>query len=138
LRSICGHVVWANASVTDDDPEGKCRGCSAGDHVEEPGAGREAQAVAHVAAAEEHWGKLAADGRCSTPEWYFQSEGWSFWIVKGERQSLLDVMAEDATAEMLTRGMFVMDGWQYRLAASGDGAAAFMGTDAAGAGLGYL
>lgn len=105
----------------------------------QPRAGREKQALEYAAESGEYWGKLASEGKCSVPDWYFLPDGWAIWIVKGERRVLEDIIAEEATARLLTRGLWLTEDWQYRLAEAGSGAEKFIGDYAAvGGQLGLL
>ncbi|MDH4144844.1 MAG: hypothetical protein OEY20_17070 [Gemmatimonadota bacterium] len=101
--------------------------------------GRERRALEFAATADAHWQALAAEGRCTTPEWYFMPDGWALWMVKGQRRVIEDIMAEETTSKLLTRGFLLLDGWQYRLAKTASGAEQFMGDYGAAAGqLGIL
>lgn len=104
-----------------------------------PFPGREGQALGFAAESNEYWGKLAADGKCTAPEWYFLPDGWAMWIVRGDRQVLDELIAAEPTAKLLVRGLLLMEGWQYRLAETGSGAERFMtGYAAVGSELGLL
>lgn len=100
-----------------------------------PFPGREKHALDFAAEADQYWGKLAAEGKCTTPEWYFLPEGWGMWMVKGERRVLGDLMAEEATSRLLMKGLLLLDGWQYRLADTAAGAERFMADYATVGGL---
>jgi len=91
-----------------------------------PFPGRERQALGFAAESNDYWGNLAAEGKCTAPEWYFLPDGWAMWIVRGERQALDELVAAEQTARLLARGLLLMDGWQYRLADTGSGAERFL------------
>lgn len=51
--------------------------------------GREAQAVEYGREVDDYWGKLAAEGKCSEPKWFWAMAGPSLWIVEGDYETLL-------------------------------------------------
>lgn len=92
-----------------------------------PFPGRERHALQLAAEAGEHWGALAAEGKCTTPEWYFLPTGWGMWMVKGERRVLLDLLEADESRRLLARGALLLEDWQWTLAEAGAGAERYMG-----------
>ena len=91
-----------------------------------PFPGREKQALELGAQADEYWGKQAAAGRCTEPEWFFLPAGWGMWMVKGERRDLEDLLQSDESRRLLARGTLLLQDWQYALAEAGSGAERFM------------
>ncbi len=99
-----------------------------------PFPGREKQALELAAQADEYWGKQAADGRCTAPEWFFVPEGWGLWMVKGEHGVLDDLARSDESRRLLARGTLLLEDWQYSLVETGSGAQRFMAEYAAAGG----
>ncbi len=91
-----------------------------------PFPGRERHALQLAAEADEHWGRFAAEGRCTTPEWYFCPNGVGMWIVKGERRVIEDLVDGDGSRRLLEKGMLYLQDWQWTLAETGSGAQRFM------------
>ena len=104
-----------------------------------PFPGREKQSLELAAQADEQWGKLAAEGKCTQPEWFFLPEGWGMWMVKGERRALEELVQTEESRRLLAKGTLLLQDWQWSLAETGSGAERFM-TDygAIGGELGIL
>ena len=92
-----------------------------------PFPGREKQALEFAADADSFWGKQAADGKCTSPEWFFLSSGMGMWMVKGERRVLGELVASEEATHLLVRGNLLLQDWQYTLADTGSAAERFMG-----------
>ena len=91
-----------------------------------PFPGREAAALALGADSNEFWGKLAADGHCTEPEWFFHPAGWGMWMVKGDRSVLTPLVHGAESRMMMSRGNLPLDSWQYALAETAEGADRYM------------
>lgn len=91
-----------------------------------PFPGREQHALQLGAEADGYWGRLAADGKCSSPEWYFCPTGTGMWIVKGERRVLEDILEGDEARRLLEKGMLLLQDWQWNLVETGNAAQRFM------------
>ncbi len=96
-----------------------------------PFPGREQKALEFAAQSVEFWGKQAADGRCTEPEWFFFPDGVGHLMVKGDRVVLEDVMNSDELRRLLARGALLLQDWQYALGDTGSGAERFMADYAA-------
>ena len=77
------------------------------------------------------WGKQAAEGRCTTPEWFFFPNGQCMWMVKGERRVLEELVNGDETRRQLTRGNLLLRDLEYMLVDTGSAADRVMGQYAA-------
>ena len=104
-----------------------------------PFPGREKQALELAAQADGDWGKLATEGKCTQPEWFFLPDGWGMWMVKGERRVLEELVHSDESRRLLAKGTLLLDAYRWALAETGGGAQQFM-TDYAtiGAELGII
>jgi hypothetical protein len=91
-----------------------------------PFPGREQQALELAAESEEFWGKQAADGRCTAPEWFFFPTGLGMWMVKGESAVLYELLNSDEVRRFLARGTLLLQDWQWSFAETGSGAERFM------------
>lgn len=91
-----------------------------------PFPGRERQALELAGESEEFWGKMAAEGRCSQPEWFFFPNGTGMWMVKGEAQQLWELAESQEGRRLRTRGALLLQDWRYSFAESGAGAQRFM------------
>jgi hypothetical protein len=69
-----------------------------------PFPGREKKTLEFVAQADEYWGKRAAEGRCTQPEWFFLPTGGGMWMVKGERRVLEELIQTDEARRLLVKG----------------------------------
>jgi len=92
-----------------------------------PFPGREKKTLEFVAQADEYWGKRAAEGRCTQPEWFFLPTGWGMWMVKGERRVLEELIQTDEARRLLVKGFVLVQDWGCTVAHYGSGAARFMG-----------
>ena len=75
---------------------------------------------------EKHALELAAEGMCSSPEWYFFPTGTGMWVVKGERRVLEDLIQGDEARRLLEKGTLLLQDWQWNLVETGNGAQRFM------------
>ena len=76
-----------------------------------PKVGREKQSIAYAREVDEVWGKFAADGKCSEPEWFWATRGHSLWIVKADYETLLGLMAE--TMDLTRKGQLLVDDFEF-------------------------
>lgn len=101
--------------------------------------GREKAALDYGAAVQEHWGRLAAEGRCSSPQMFFGERGSGMWIVSADHDTMHVLAESDTSRDLLTRGSFLLGDFGYEFFDTGDGADAFMQRYATvGASLGYI
>ena len=85
----------------------------------EPIPGREKQALAYAAESNEYWGKLAAEGKCSAPEWFLFGGGHGLWIVKGDRDPLLALFMGPQSQRLSTKGELLLQGYTCEFAQTG-------------------
>ena len=103
-----------------------------------PYPGREKKALDFAAESEEYWGKHAADGKCTPPEWFFAADK-GIWMVKGERKVLEELALGETGLRLVTKGDFLLQDFTYELVATGSGADDFLTAyAAAGEDLGIL
>jgi hypothetical protein len=91
-----------------------------------PFPGREKQALGLAAEADEYWGKLAAEGKCTQPEWFFMPDGWGMWMIKGERRILEELLQSEPSRRLRAKGALLLDAYTWALAETGAGAQRFM------------
>lgn len=76
----------------------------------QPKAGHEADAIKFAREVDDYWGKLAAEGKCSEPTWFWAMKGQSIWFVEGEYETLVALMVDPNTMLLQAKGsMFVED-----------------------------
>jgi hypothetical protein len=92
-----------------------------------PFPGREKKALEYAAQCGEYWGKLAAEGRCTKPEWFMLPTGGGIWMVKGERRVLEELIQTDEVRRLVAKGFVLNQDWGYTIADYGSGAARFIG-----------
>lgn len=88
--------------------------------------GREKQALDYGVEVNEHWGKLAADGKCSEPEMFFFSDGHGEWMVKGNRSALLDLYMSPEGQRLITKGGLLLEGFRSDFVRTGPASDAYM------------
>lgn len=104
-----------------------------------PVPGREKAALDFAAESEQYWGKLAAAGKCTPPEWFFTIEGKGLWMVKGERSILEEHAFSEAGRQLLAKGDLLLADFDFSWVLAGSGVDDYMTSYAsAAAGLGVL
>jgi hypothetical protein len=91
-----------------------------------PFAGREKAALDYGVAVNDHWGKLAAEGKCSTPEMFFFPSGSGMWMVKGDLAALEELFWRPESQRLNTKGQLLLQRYRWEFALAGDAADEFM------------
>lgn len=91
-----------------------------------PFPGREDKALAYGAEVMEFWGKRASEGKCSEPELFFSERGMGLWIVKGDRDTLLQIHDTDEARMLTFKGDLLLEGFCLDFFYAGDAAADYM------------
>lgn len=73
--------------------------------------GRERMALAYGHEVDDYFGKYAAEGKCSTPKWFFARSGTSVWSVEGELEDLLLIGATPEATRLITKGPLLNEGF---------------------------
>jgi len=89
-------------------------------HFREPVPGREKLALDYRADVDEYWGKLAADGKCTFPELFFGSVGGGVWMVKGDLETLEEVVRTPAAQTLLYKGGLLFREFGYEFYLTGE------------------
>ncbi len=84
-----------------------------------PFPGREKQSLGYSVEVSEYWGKLAADGKCTQPEYFFFPDGSCLWMVKGEHDVLRSLCEAKETMRLLTKGQLLLSDLSYDLVSTG-------------------
>ncbi len=92
----------------------------------EPIPGREKKALAYGAEVQEYWGRLASEGRCSAPEWFFFPNGHGLWMVKGDRGTLLAEYMAERSQHLNTKGELLLQDFRSDFVETGSAADAHM------------
>lgn len=104
-----------------------------------PVTGRERRALEYGVEVQEHWGKLAAEGKCTPPEMFFSPSGRRMWMVKGDRETLSDLVEAEAAQRLLAIGTFVLADFGYELLDTADSADQYLARfSKVGAELGFI
>ena len=81
--------------------------------------GREALAVDYGREVDDYWGKLAAEGKCSQPKWFWAMSGPSLWIVEGEYETLLMHAGSPEGLKLSMKGPFLAEDFSQELCLAG-------------------
>lgn len=101
--------------------------------------GREKATAEYALEVAEYWGKAAADGKCSEPEFFVGSGDVVYWMVKGEEDDLRALQMSDDGQRLLIKGEFLLADFTYAYFDTGATAEKFIERYFAIAGeLGYL
>ncbi|MGA2305961.1 MAG: hypothetical protein ABSH29_17530 [Acidimicrobiales bacterium] len=90
-----------------------------------PYPGREKQALDLGLEVVEYWGRLAAEGKCSEPDWFFFSDH-GMWVTKGDPDTLREIVETEEVQRILAKGNLFLDGYGYEFVKTGDAATAQM------------
>lgn len=77
--------------------------------------GREKAAIAYARASDDFYGKKAAEGLCTEPKWFWATVGESMWIVEGEYEALLGILATPEAQKFLVMGPILVEGFGWGL-----------------------
>ena len=91
-----------------------------------PVPGREDKALAYGAEVTEFWNARAAEGKCSPPELFFSERGTGLWMVKGDRDTLLQIHDADEARLLTLKGELLLEGFSLDFCYAGDAAADYM------------
>ena len=77
--------------------------------------GREKAAIAYARASDDFYGKKAAEGLCTEPKWFWATAGESMWIVEGQYEALLGILATPEAQKFLVMGPILVEGFGWGL-----------------------
>ena len=77
--------------------------------------GREKAALAYAREVDDFYGKKAAEGLCTEPKWFWAPAGESLWIIEGEYDALLGILAMPEAQKFLVKGSILVEGFGYGL-----------------------
>ena len=77
--------------------------------------GREQAAIDYARDVDDFYGKKAAEGLCTEPKWYWASAGENMWIVEGEYEALLGIIATPEAQKFLVMGPILVQGFGWGL-----------------------
>lgn len=93
-----------------------------------PFPGREMKALEFAVEANEYWGKLAAEGKCTTPEEFVSTgTGHGYWLVKGDRATLAELMEGEIPLALSAKGVALLQDYTYELVLAEDSVEQFFG-----------
>ena len=91
-----------------------------------PFQGREEKALAYGAEVMEFWDKRSSEGKCSPPQMFFSERGTGFWMVTGERDTLMQIHDSDEARMLTFKGELLMENFSLDFFYAGDAAAEYM------------
>ncbi len=80
-----------------------------------PVPGREKEVLNFAREMDAFWGKQASQGRNSQPEYFWASRGHSFWLVKGEIEQLVPIIASPEVQRLFSKGSLLIQDFEYDL-----------------------
>lgn len=78
-----------------------------------PVPGREKKAIEYFREVNDFFAKLAAEGKCTEPEYFLAPHGPHFWFVKGEFETLAGLQALPKVQEFIFQGRYLNTGFDY-------------------------
>lgn len=84
-----------------------------------PVPGREKASIDYAHEADDFYGKKAAEGLCTAPKWFWASADENLWIVEGEYEALLGILATPEAQRLLFKGPALLQGFKYDLYQAG-------------------
>ena len=66
-----------------------------------PVPGREKAGIAYAREVDDFYGKKAAEDLCTVPKWFWDPVGENLWIVEGEYDALLGILATPKAQKFL-------------------------------------
>ncbi len=91
-----------------------------------PVPGREQKGLAYAAEVEEYWGQRAREGKCSQPETFFSERGGGLWMVKGERDTLMQIHDSDENRMLIFKGDLLLENFSVDICYAGESAADYL------------
>lgn len=91
-----------------------------------PVVGREGKALAYGAEVSDFWGARAREGKCTEPELFFTDAGSGMWMVKGDRDVLMQIHDSDAARMLTLKGEILLENFCLEIFYAGDSAADYM------------
>lgn len=100
--------------------------------------GREKAVADYAVEVADFWGKAAADGKCTEPEFFFGSTGKVYWMVKGDYDDLFALEHSEPGQKLLMKGALILKDFGSEFFRTGADADKYVETFFAVAGeLGY-
>jgi hypothetical protein len=81
--------------------------------------GRESLSLAYAREVDEHWGKLAAEGKCAEPKWFWAMNGPSYWIVEGDIEALSMLSSTPEAQKLHHKGTFILEDFGQEICVAG-------------------
>lgn len=71
---------------------------------------------------EDYWGKRAAEGKCTAPEMFFSERGTGLWMVKGDRDVLMQIHDTDEARMLTLKGELLLEAFSVDFCYAGEAA----------------
>ncbi len=91
-----------------------------------PVVGREAKALEYTVEVNDFWTKRAQEGKCSMPEVFLNESGTGIWMVKGDRDVLMQIHDSDQARLLTLKGDLLLENFSLQFYYAGDTAAEYM------------
>lgn len=92
----------------------------------EPVPGREIKAVEYGADVNAFWTQQCQAGNCSAPETFFSERGSGLWMVKGDRDTLMEIHDSEESQNFIMRGQLLLKDFCVDFVTAGEASDAFM------------
>ena len=91
-----------------------------------PIVGREAKALEYGIEVNDYWTRRAQEGKCSEPELFLTDNGTGIWMVKGDRDVLMQIHDSDEARLLTLKGDLLLENFSLQFYYAGDSAADHM------------
>lgn len=91
-----------------------------------PIVGRESKALAYGAEVNDFWGARAREGKCTEPELFITEAGSGMWMVKGDRDVLMQIHDSDEARMLTLKGEILLESFCLEFFVTGDSANDYM------------
>lgn len=75
--------------------------------------GRERLSHAYGQEVDDFFGQFVAEGKCTSPKWFFSRTGPSVWLVEGEIEDLLMMSATPEAQKLIAKGPLLNEGFTF-------------------------
>lgn len=73
--------------------------------------GRERLSLSYGREVDDFFAPFVAEGKCTSPKWFFARTGPSVWVVEGEIEDLLMFSASPEAQKLITKGPLLNEGF---------------------------
>ena len=88
--------------------------------------GRELKALEYGIDVTAFWTAQAEAGKCSAPEMFFSERGCGLWMVKGDRNTLMEIHDGEEAQNLIMRGQLMLSDFSMDFYTAGDATDTFL------------